>query len=768
MTLSDGTLLVNNDARLGGKALFVEGADTVMYVLPAPLGRWILAAAGSTQAAIPQGATNEYPYPCPPGFFGDTHDAAAQTGSQCSGLCVAGTYCPAGTITPIVCTQGSYCALGSPFSVPCLAGSYGASTGLKAATECSQCRAGSACTIGSTQPTACNPGSYSGAGSGACVPCEKGTYQDATGASQCKDCTAGHYCPEGATVPLSAACEPGTFLNPDVNTFSGQGDCLDCTVGHFCFGGAVGQIECGSGTYASVERLTECRECDEGSFQKERGATACEVCGAGHYCGRGAVAETPCPGGTFSNRTGRSRPDQCEDVPVHFWAPLGSALPEACPPSGFYCPGRRADTVMDPPGSKPIMQEMGGSTETEEVPVVTTTLALEMSIDEFAAQREAMIEALAAQYGVDPSLITLDAAAGSVAITVTIAVPPAPPGADGAQASSSLSVDDLLDKVNAVDDSTLGASLATALNMANISVSTTAAPSRATVERTVNVVCPVGHWCTAGRIVPCPMSTYNNRTKQNEATSCLRCPVFSETRDEASTSLDDCVCEKSYYDATVGHGVECLGCPRGSACQGNATLDRLPIEPGKWRTGPDSVVIETCAVEKSCVGGEDPAAYCLEGHKGPLCMVCESGYRLSSVNGCVVCEGGSLGPEEIVSAAVFGGLLLVCVCACCRQRRGGRLTRMTGAKERRYREPSKDSTQRIIDKLLTKFKIMTAHQQVLQALSNVYRVDWPPAFKRLLSYLQVFNFDFSSSCRSTACSRPTTCRSSSCARWCRW
>ena len=398
---------------------------------------------------------------------------------------------------------------------------------------------------------------------------------------------------------------------------------------------------------------------------------------------------------------------------------------------------------MDPPGSKPIMQETGGSTETEEVPVVTTTLALEMSIDEFAAQREAMIEALAAQYGVDPSLITLDAAAGSVAITVTIAVPPAPPGADGAQASSSLSVDDLLDKVNAVDDSTLGASLATALNMANISVSTTAAPSRATVERTVNVVCPVGHWCTAGRIVPCPMSTYNNRTKQNEATSCLRCPVFSETRDEASTSLDDCVCEESYYDATVGHGVECVECPRGTACSGNATLERLPIEPGKWRTGPDSVVIETCAVEKSCVGGEDPAAYCLEGHKGPLCMVCESGYRLSSTNGCVACEGGSLGATEIVSAAVVGGLLLACVCACCRRaRQGGRLTRMTGAKERRYREPSKDSTQRIIDKLLTKFKIVAAHQQVLQALSNVYRIDWPPAFKRLLSYLQVFNFDF--------------------------
>ena len=35
---------------------------------------------------------------------------------------------------------------------------------------------------------------------------------------------------------------------------------------------------------------------------------------------------------------------QCKPVPADFWAPLGSALPEACPPTGFFCP-REAGTL---------------------------------------------------------------------------------------------------------------------------------------------------------------------------------------------------------------------------------------------------------------------------------------------------------------------------------------------------------------------------------------------------------------------------------------
>ena len=42
---------------------------------------------------------------------------------------------------------------------------------------------------------------------------------------------------------------------------------------------------------------------------------------------------------------------------------------------------------------------------------VVQAMTLDMTIDQFAAQREALRIQLAAQYGVDPSLITLEAAA---------------------------------------------------------------------------------------------------------------------------------------------------------------------------------------------------------------------------------------------------------------------------------------------------------------------------------------------------------------------
>ncbi len=64
---------------------------------------------------------------------------------------------------------------------------------------------------------------------------------------------------------------------------------------------------------------------------------------------------------------------------------------------------------------------VGQSTETQEVQAVTQQMSLDISIDDFAVHREALVLQLAAQYRVHPSLITLEATAGSLQLTVTIA-----------------------------------------------------------------------------------------------------------------------------------------------------------------------------------------------------------------------------------------------------------------------------------------------------------------------------------------------------------
>ena len=108
--------------------------------------------------------------------------------------------------------------------------------------------------------------------------------------------------------------------------------------------------------------------------------------------------------------TGLYSAGQCTPTPIDFWAPLGSVLPEPCPTSGFYCPGALRDNLFG--GAKPIIMPVGQSTRQETVQAAQQTMTLDISIDDFATQRDALRVALAAQYGVDPSLITLEAAAG--------------------------------------------------------------------------------------------------------------------------------------------------------------------------------------------------------------------------------------------------------------------------------------------------------------------------------------------------------------------
>ena len=280
--------------------------------------------------------------------------------------------------------------------------------------------------------------------------------------------------------------------------------------------------------------------------------------------------------------------------------------------------------------------------------------------------------------------------------------------------------------------------------------------------------CIVGHFCEGGVAIPCGLNTYNTLAGQLDQASCTLCPANSKTFASGSASVDSCFCEAQYYDAIVGPGVECAVCPPGSACAaGNATKDRLPLEPGQWRTGANSVVVETCPVEESCLGGEDPASYCKEGSGGPLCMVCDAGFRQTSMDGCVRCKDNSIDTVEIVAASVMAILLLACYCVCRRRRKvekaaknkpsdgepledeppedglkvAAKNKQVAAKNKRSYREPPDDALQGLLNKWLVKFKILAGFQQVLLAMSSVYRIEWPSAFKEVLSYLNVFNFD---------------------------
>ena len=92
------------------------------------------------------------------------------------------------------------------------------------------------------------------------------------------------------------------------------------------------------------------------------------------------------------------------------WAPTGSSKPEPCPDSGFRCPGRSGDDVNVPPGSKPILVDSGDATQEVKVETVTFDLALDLNPGDFDAQMEQrLVERLALLYGVNASMISVEA-----------------------------------------------------------------------------------------------------------------------------------------------------------------------------------------------------------------------------------------------------------------------------------------------------------------------------------------------------------------------
>jgi hypothetical protein len=268
-------------------------------------------------------------------------------------------------------------------------------------------------------------------------------------------------------------------------------NCIICPAGTSCQVGSGKPSDCLPGSVSNASQKQVCDLCEDGKFQRLYGQTACNHCTPGFYCKQGAAEPVPCPGGTTGNATGLYTVAQCVHVPPGSWAPLGSALPEPCPPAGFYCPGGLRDMLYG--GSKPIIMPIGGSAETRAVPAVVKSIGVSVSIDEFQRQRQSLLLPLAAQYGVDPSLVTLEVVPGSVQLTLTIAA------TNGT--SVPMPIDALIQAVNQVSDATLATSIGEVMNT-NVSV-ISQNTTTGTVLVTIETPCEKGQWCTAGLVVNC-------------------------------------------------------------------------------------------------------------------------------------------------------------------------------------------------------------------------------------------------------------------------
>ena len=604
----------------------------------------------------------------------------------CPLLCPRGTLGPGGE-SSLLRNLTSGCALGCN---TCPAGGTCAAAGLAALTLCGPGHHNP--DTGSQTDSSCRPcesGSYQiEAGATACIPCPAGSYIAAKGSTACSPCSAGGYCEDvgASSASVFQLCQPGTWS--DIIGLNNSKGCRPCgqiiltltltltliltlilpltltltlaltlTLGVGTYQPITGASSSGSclpcpiGTASNAVGVGACELCAPGTYQPGKQASSCLPCeddNLGVYCpNEGTSTPTPCPGGTHSNATGLSSDLQCTPVQAGEYAPTGSKFPEACPASGFTCPGRAVDEVNSPPGSKPILVVSGQASIDVETDTVTFDLEVDMSPEDY--DEAALIAELAALYGVSADLISLEAtpisarrkltsnvtaAASSAAqrlrLSVTILVPTdfvdesagvldtesslteaggasSSSGAVGPGVSAAGRLANRLAAVNSAGGAGLSA-------MLGFNVTLTQNVLVGTVSRQVSASCAPGYWCSAANSIPCVPNTFQPKINQIDAGACKACPDFSQSP-SSSASLQDCKCRAEtataagYYDSEpAASKVSCKICTAGSSCPTiGTTTATLNISVGWYRTSSSSTDLRRCPDSSrkgsGCTGG---------------------------------------------------------------------------------------------------------------------------------------------------------------------
>jgi hypothetical protein len=220
------------DADSCGKCPSGSHCSTEGLVNPAPCTQGFYCARGTIK-----------PEPCPVGTYGAT---TGLTDSVFCTPCKAGKYCwqagLAADTDPVKspdCYAGFQCIAGASRPEP---------TDLVTGRRCP---AGSYCPAGIVTPTSCPAGTFNAYEGGKteaddCAKCWPGYYCEGTSNGQPTGlCTAGYYCELGSDSPL-----PNGHANKPVNTAAGS---KPAAKGHYAPAGASKQTQCPPGSYNALE-----------------------------------------------------------------------------------------------------------------------------------------------------------------------------------------------------------------------------------------------------------------------------------------------------------------------------------------------------------------------------------------------------------------------------------------------------------------------------------------------------------------------------------
>ena len=530
--------------------------------------------------------------------------------SDCK-TCPAGFFCDSDTnpVTNLdgkLCSQGYYCPNGTMYSTqfPCPIGTYSNKTGLQSVVDCLPCSGGFYCPLlASRMPFGpCLSGYYCHEGAMSSIP-EEGP--------DANICPPGSYCPEQSTTPLP--CPIGTFSN--VSGLQAQAECTNCTAGYACL----------------VVGLTEPDvQCNERFYCPSGSSSSNELsCFEGHYCLPGSAFPTPCPAGTFSSTTHNSNDSFC--LPCSsgsYCEEPGLSQPMGNCSEGFYCPGSQTSfqpaEFICPVGlhcpagsSSPVQCVSGMYTNTSGssvcepcpagyfcLPVLenNSTLAYALCPEGYFCPEGTGLNWQPCPLGTYSNVTGLHRpdqcleCNGGMYCSEPAATAPSGECYEGFFCTSGV------DRPNPIPDFFLPVDI----EQMNVTTNSSNPESQCSMpdflgnHTGVGGICPTGHFCPSGTIVPlsCPAGMYNNITGQSECQDCppsFYCPV--NTSDFSSFE-----CPPGYY------------CPLGTPNQYS-----FPCRQGTFNN------LSRQRNESSCLACS-PGMYCEgEGLSGPTGF-CDSGW----------------------------------------------------------------------------------------------------------------------------------------------
>lgn len=222
---------------------------------------------------------------CPVGRYGNTKGLQTDT---CTAECIAGQYCPLGSINPTIVPRG-YCSEDGKVRTPCPPGTFGATPGLRDRRCSGQCLPGYYCPQGSTSSKQ--------------IQCPAGRYGDERGLgdSSCSGpCNPGYYCPAGSTNSSAIACGllvGGYVCKPTDKNDSVASPCdgSDPTrISQVIYSGDA-SVYCPTGSGLPLQ-VTQGYYTVGGLPQTRRAQLPCEM---GFYCSKGV--RLSCPAGTYGS-----------------------------------------------------------------------------------------------------------------------------------------------------------------------------------------------------------------------------------------------------------------------------------------------------------------------------------------------------------------------------------------------------------------------------------------------------------------------------------